>query len=230
MATVFDDTAILNNPSDGGVIDYNAISGGPETSTTIITSPFSGVSQRNVNRLDPLHRYSINTALLTQAQLNDLRAFFRCRDGMARGFRMKDMAEFWASSDGTAADPIETPNQFGEGDGTTTVFGLYKTYTSGGVTRTRRIVKPVSASVSIYKDGVLQTVTTHYTIDYATGIVTFTAAPGDNLPLTWTGRFDVPVRFATDYFSVDMNDAISAISYQNLPLLEIPHAEFELAV
>ena len=54
MAVVFDETAILNNLSDGGIIDYNAISGGPEGSTTIVSSPFSGVSQRNVNRLDRL--------------------------------------------------------------------------------------------------------------------------------------------------------------------------------
>lgn len=225
MATVFDETAVLTD-----VIDYNAISGGPEMSTTVVTSPHSGVSQRNVNRLDPLHRYSVNTALLTQAQLNNLRAFFHCRDGMARGFRMKDCSEFWASADGSFSNPIATPNNFGTGDGSTTIFGLYKTYTSGGVTRTRRIVKPVSGLVSIYKDGVLQTLTTHYTIDYATGIVTFVSAPGNGLALTWTGQFHIPVRFATDYFNVSMNDAVSAISYQDLPLLEIPPAEFELAV
>lgn len=230
MATVFDETAILNNCADGGVIDYSAISGGPEKSTTVITSPFSGVSQRNVNRLDPLHRYSINTALLTQAQLNDLRTFFHCRDGMARGFRMKDMMEFWASADGTPYQPIGTPTNFGTGNGSTTVFGLYKTYTSGGVTRTRRIVKPVSGSVSIYKNGVLQTLTTHYTIDYTTGIITFVAAPTNGHVLTWTGLFHVPVRFATDYFNPQMNDAITALSYDNLPLLEIPAAEFELSV
>jgi uncharacterized protein (TIGR02217 family) len=225
MATTFDETAILTD-----IVDYSSISGGPEKSTTIVTSPFSGVSQRNVNRLDPLHRYSINTALLTQTQLNSLRTFFHCRDGMARGFRMKDCMEFWASADGSFSSPIGTPTNFGTGDGSTTIFGLYKTYTSGGVTRTRRIVKPVSGSVSIYKDSVLQTLTTHYTIDHATGIVTFVTAPANGLALTWTGRFDVPVRFSTDFFDVQMNDAVSGISYQNLPLLEIPAAEFELAV
>ncbi|MBL8186594.1 MAG: TIGR02217 family protein [Acidobacteria bacterium] len=225
MAAVFDETAILTD-----VIDYSAISGGPEKSTTVIASPFSGVSQRNVNRLDPLHRYTITTALLTQAQMSALREFFHCRDGMARGFRMKDCMEFWASSDGSFASPIATPNNFGTGNGSTTVFGLYKTYSSGGVTRTRRIVKPVSGSVSIYKNGVLQTLTTDYTIDYTTGIVTFTSAPTNGHALTWTGMFHIPVRFATDYFNVATNDAITAISYDNLPLLEIPAAEFELAV
>lgn len=225
MATTFDETAVLTD-----VIDYNAISGGPEKSTTIVTSPFSGVSQRNVNRLDPLHRYTISTALLTPTQMNSLRAFFLCRDGMARGFRMKDCTEFWASADGTFEAPIGTPNNFGTGDGATLIFGLYKTYTSGGVTRTRRIVKPVSGTVSIYKNGALQTLTTDYAIDHATGIVTFVSAPTNGHALTWTGQFHVPVRFATDFFDVAMQDAASALSYNNLPLLEIPHAEFELAV
>lgn len=224
MATVFDETAVLTD-----IIDYSAISGGPEGSTTIVRSPLSGVSQRNVNRYDPLHRYSINTALLTQAQLNSLRAFFRCRDAQGRGFRLLDMAEYWASADGTPATPIGTPNQFGTGDGTTTIFGLYKTYTSGGVTRTRRIVKPVSGTVSIYKNDVLQTLTTHYTIDHATGIVTFTAAPTNGHTLKWTGHFHVPVYFATDWFNTEMNDAVSAISMPQIPLVEIPAAEFELS-
>lgn len=225
MACVFDETAVLTD-----VIGYSAISGGPEGSTTIVRSPFSGVSQRNVNRYDKLHRYSINTSLLTQTQLNGLRDFFQCRDAQGRGFRLKDWTEFWASSDGTPQAPIGTPNQFGTGDGSTTVFGLYKTYTSGGVSRMRRIVKPVSGTVSIYKGASLQTLTTDYTIDYTTGIVTFVVAPTNGTAVKWTGKFDVPCYFGTDWFQVDMNDAISAISYQNLPLVEISPAEFELSV
>jgi uncharacterized protein (TIGR02217 family) len=169
MAITFDDTQ-LN-------VNYAAIQGGPEKSTTIITSPFSGVSQRNVNRLDPLHRYAISWHLLSQAELNELRTFFHCRDGQARAFRFKDWSEFWFSADGSATQPIGSINQFGTGDGSTTIFGLYKTYSSGGVTRTRRIVKPVSGTVTIYVNGVLKTLTTDYTIDYSTGIVTFTSAP-----------------------------------------------------
>lgn len=223
MACVFDETAVLTD-----VIDYSAISGGPEASTTIIRSPFSGVSQRNVNRLDQFNRYSIATALLTQAQLNNLRAFFRCRDGMGRGFRLKDWSEFWASADGTPQAPIGTPMQFGAGDGVATDFGLYKRYVSAGVTRERRIVKPVSGTVAIYKNDVLQS--SGYSIDYATGIVSFGAAPANGHTLKWTGHFDVPVYFAADWFQVELNDAVSAISYQNLPMIEIPPAEFELSL
>lgn len=219
------DNVVLND-----IISYSAISGGPEKSTTVITNPISGVSQRNVNRLDPLHRYTINTALLTQQELNNLRAFFHCRDGMARAFLFKDMTEFWASSDGTPSSPIGTPTNFGTGNGSLTAFGLYKTYSSGGVTRTRRIVKPISGTVSIYKNGVLQTETTHYTIDTATGIVTFTSAPTNGHALTWTGQFYVPVWFGMDRFEPAMGDALTELQYNQLPLNEVPAAMFGLSV
>jgi uncharacterized protein (TIGR02217 family) len=230
LPVTFDQTAILNNPVNGGVIDYNAISGGPEHSTLVVTSPFSGVSQRNVNRLDPLHRYTIQTALLKQQQLNDLRAFFVCRDGMARGFLMLDMTEFWFSANGSPYTPTGTPNQFGTGNGVITQFGLYKRYSSGGVVRDRRIVKPVSGTITIYNNAVLQVESANYTLDYTTGIVTFTAAPANGNALTVTGQFFVPVRFATDFFDPGMTDALTGLRLENLPLLEIPTAEFDLTV
>lgn len=228
MALVFD-TVLLNNPSDGGIIDYSAISGGPEASTTVVTNPFSGASQRNVNRLDRLRRYTVNTALLTQQQLNDLREFWECRDAMARAFLMRDMADFWASRNGSPVQPIGTPILFGAGDGAEVNFGLYKTYSSGGVTRTRRIIKPATGTVSIYKNDVLQTLTTHYTIDYTTGIVTFVSAPANGHTLKWTGRFYVPVRFESDQFSAEMADALTGLSYQGLEMLEVPPSEFDLS-
>lgn len=229
MAAVVDNV-LLNNTIDGGIIDYSAISGGPQASTTIVSNPLTGVSQRNVNRLDKLHRYTVHTSLLTPEELADLREFWHCRDGMARGFLMRDMTESWASQDGTMFAPIATPAQFGTGNGTLTAFGLYKTYSSGGITRTRRIIKPKEGSVKIYKNGVLQTEITHYTIDHQTGIVTFQTAPANGHALTWTGLFFVPVRFGSDDFDAGMNDALTNLSYQNMPLIEIPPAEFDLEV
>ena len=223
MAVVFDEVELP-------VFFTRVTNGGPKGSTTVITNPFSGVSQRNVNRLDQLWEGVIEYAHLEPQELNDLIAFFRCRDAMARGFLLTDYTDFWASSDGTADDPIGTPMQFGTGDGSTTVFGLHKRYTSGGVTRERRIVKPVSGTVSIYKNDVLQTLTTHYTIDYSTGIVTFVAAPTNGHTLKWTGEFYIPVRFATDHFNPSVGDAVTEISLSGLPLMEIAAAEFELSV
>lgn len=52
----------------------------------------------------------------------------------------------------------------GTGDGTTTKFYLSKS-------------KIVTGSETIRVDGVVQTITTHYTIDYDTGLITFVVAP-----------------------------------------------------
>ena len=225
LSLVFD-SVLLNNVSDGGIIDYNAISGGPEASTAVLTNPFSGVSQRNVNRLDRIRRYNINTALLTQQQLNNLREFWECRDAIARAFLMRDMTDFWASRDGSPTQPINTPMLFGTGDGAQVYFGLYKTYSSGGVTRTRRIIKPVSGTVTIYKNDVA--LLTGYSIDYDTGIVSIGIAPAMGDTLKWTGRFYVPVRFESDVFNAEMSDALTALSYQGLQMLEVPPGEFNL--
>jgi uncharacterized protein (TIGR02217 family) len=221
---------ILDNVVLNDVVDYSAISGGPEASTSIISNPNNALTQRNVNRFDKLHRYVIQTALLKPEQLRDLRKFFHCRDGMGRGFLFKDLQEFWFADDGLLTSPVGTPNLFGTGDGSTTVFGLYKTYISGGVTRTRRIIKPISGTIAIWKNDVLQTETTHYSIDYTTGIVTFVAAPANGHTLKATGEFYLPVFFGADFFNVPMNDALTALSWPDMPIIEIPPALFELAV
>lgn len=85
---------------------------------------------------------------------------------------------------------------FGTGDGTTTAFNLLKTYTFGSRSHVRRIYRPVSA-IAIQKNGITVN-PADYTVDYELGIVTFDVAPlGGGTPdeLSWTGDFNVPVRF-----------------------------------
>ena len=38
-------------------------------------------------------------------------------------------------------------------------------------------------------------------VDYTTGLVTVTAPPSS--PITWSGEFDIPVRFESDRLDVD---------------------------
>ncbi len=83
-----------------------------------------------------------------------------------------------------------TAQGFGTGDGTTTVFYLTDEMTER--------VSAVNGTASIYKAGVLQTITTHYTIDTSTAKVTFVTAPTAGQALTWTGAFYRRVRFADD--------------------------------
>ena len=46
----------------------------------------------------------------------------------------------------------------------------------------------VNSTPQIFVNGVLQTLTTHYTIS-ATGLVTFVTAPAGALSVTWTGTY-----------------------------------------
>lgn len=216
--------------------DYSAIrAGGPEFSTAIISTP-AGLSQRNINRFDAVRRWQIDFSLLHQPVLRDLRAAHLGLRGQAYGFRFKDWSEFWFSDDGTPDSPIATPHQFGTGNGTATAFQLKKTYTfATGFSYEQTIVKPVASvpgdsrgnTISIYKNGVLQTLTTDYTIDYQTGIVTFTSAPTNGHALTVTGEFDFPATFGSDWFNPQIGDAITAASH-SFEIVELLPSELGL--
>lgn len=82
---------------------------------------------------------------------------------------------------------------FGVGDATETEFPLVKSYPFGTANHVRRIYRPVSA-ITIKVDDVAVS-SDDYTVDYDLGIVTFDTAPANEAILTWTGSFNVPVRF-----------------------------------
>lgn len=96
-------------------------------------------------------------------------------------------------------DKSVTAQSFGTGNGARTVFQLLRT--KGGFTEPVR-GNPTSGDgvPAIYKNGVLQTISTHYTI--ANGIVTFTSAPANGVALTWTGGYYWRCRFSDDYVDV----------------------------
>lgn len=58
-------------------------------------------------------------------------------------------------------------------------------------------INQTSTAIKIYKDGVLQTIGTHYSIS-SSGVVTFVTAPASNVALTWTGAYYWRVRFDAD--------------------------------
>jgi uncharacterized protein (TIGR02217 family) len=180
--------------------------GGPEYSTDIVISQ-SGYEQRNSNWSQARARYNVAHGIKTQAQLNTLIAFFRARKGMADGFRFKDWTDFSAT-----AQPI------GTGNGTQTIFQLVKSYTSGSVTESRIISKPVTGTVSIYANAVLQT--TGYSLNTADGKITFSTAPASGVAITADFEFDVPVRFDTDRLSATL-DTYGSNSWNDIPLVEI---------
>jgi uncharacterized protein (TIGR02217 family) len=85
------------------------------------------------------------------------------------------------------------------GDGATTVFQLGRTIGSGSTTFFEPVYNVNSAPL-IYVNNVLKTVSVDYTLS-ATGLLTFTSAPGNTLPIQWTGTYYWRCRFEDDALS-----------------------------
>ncbi len=181
-------------------------SGGPEYATDIVASQ-SGYEQRNIGWSEARARYNVAHGVKTKAQLDALIAFFRARKGRAIGFRFKDWTDYQV-----------TTETLGTGDGSTRNFQLIKHYISGAVSEVRTITKPVSGTVNLYKNGLLQT--SGVSVDTTTGIVTFATAPASGNTITATFQFDVPVRFDTDRLSATL-DAYGVHSWLDIPLVEV---------
>ncbi len=186
-------------------VAYGA-SGGAEFNTSITTT-FAGFEQRNVNWLKSRGRWDVSTGLKTKADMDVVQAFFRARYGKAHGFRFKDWSDYQALG-----------QMLGTGNGTQTAFQLAKNYTSGAYGYSREISKPVSGTVKIYLNSVLQG--SGYSVDHTTGVVTFTAAPGAGVIVSSDFDFDVPVRFDTDALLVRA-DGPGIFVWDAIPIVEI---------
>lgn len=186
-------------------IAYGA-SGGPEFSTSIATT-FGGFEQRNINWQKSRGRWDVSTGLKNQADMDALQAFFRARFGKAYGFRFKDWADY-----------IAVGQNIGTGNGVITTFQLTKIYSSGGYTYLREIKKPVNGTVKIYLNSILQS--SGYTLDFTTGIVTFTVAPSAGVVVSADCEFDVPVRFDTDAIAVRA-DGPGIFVWDSIPVTEL---------
>lgn len=186
-------------------IAYGA-SGGPEFNTTIATT-FGGFEQRNVNWQKARGRWDVSTGLKNQSDMDALQAFFRARFGKGYGFRFKD----WSDYKGIGQN-------LGTGNGTQTAFQLIKVYTSGSYSYSRDIKKPVSGTVNVYKNAVLQA--SGYTLDLTTGIITFSVAPAAGVIVSADFEFDVPVRFDTDTLAVRA-DGPGIFVWDSIPVVEL---------
>jgi uncharacterized protein (TIGR02217 family) len=93
---------------------------------------------------------------------------------------------------------------------TATTFQMYKSYVVSPLTYNQIIQKPVSGSVAV-TGGVTPVV------DYTTGIVTVASGT----PTSWTGQFDIPVRFASDLPQAGPDDSGAQINWENLKLAEV---------
>lgn len=210
--------AFIETPRFPERIAYGAM-GGPEFDTTVVRAA-SGREARNQNWAYPRHAWDVSQGLNSQADFETLRAFFLAvGKGKKNGFRFKDWADFSAAHSGAGAGVVSGI--------TSTTFQLVKRYTSGAQTLDRIIRKPVAAGFELKDSGTTLTLTTDYTLNATTGVVT-TTAPRTAGNLTWAGDFDVPMRFDTDALRariVSRNPATGLLhEWGEIPIVELVEA------
>ena len=193
--------------------------GGPERRTDIVTLG-SGREERNARWANARRRYDAGYGVRSLAALSQVVAFFEERRGRLYGFRFKDRTDFRSSLNGAA--PQMTDQALGTGTGSKSTFNLIKTYGAAFAPYQRPIAKPVAGSVLVAVAGVAKTAGTQFTLDAATGIITFTAGnvPANGAVVTAGFEFDVPVRFDTDRLEIDLA-SFDAGEIPSIPLTEI---------
>ena len=191
-------------------------SGGPRRSTEIVTLG-SGREQRNQRWADSLRRFDAGYGVKDLNHLHEMIAFYEARRGPLYGFRYRDPLD-WKSCL-PLANISEGDQVIGTGDGVQTVFQLIKAYGDGDLAYSRHIRKPVSGSVVIAIDTVLQSASS-FAVDATQGTVGFLTSPASGSQITAGFAFDVPVRFESDEMTVNLA-AFTAGDIPSIPLVEI---------
>lgn len=123
--------------------------------------------------------------------------------GNAIAFRYKDWGDYKATGQAIA-----------NGDGTTTLFQLIKTYGD----YYKPIRRPVTDTVKVYLDGVLQT--SGFIIYYSVGVIQFAEPPDSGVEISADFEFDLVVRFENENLSSRF-DAYDA-SHPEEALYDVP--------
>lgn len=192
---------------------------GPERKTDIVTLG-SGFEERNSRWADSRRKYNAGYGIKTLKELFDVVEFFEERRGRLYGFRWKDPLDYTSSSPGTAISSVD--ELIGTGDGVNAAYQLVKSYGSQFSPWISEIKKPVSGTVLIAVDGVLQSEGVDYNVDNTTGLVTFQAGsvPGSGLEVRAGFEFDVPVRFEQDRLEINLPNFKSG-GIPDIPLVEV---------
>lgn len=205
-------TAFIESPRFPVNISYGS-AGGPTWNTNIVITD-SGAEIRNQRWSYPRHQYDVAYGVKDISDMEDLLSFFHVVAGRAIGFRYKDHADYKSCKvDETinSSDCVITT----AADGSTS-YQIYKTYTQGAYTRSRKILKPITSAVVVSVNG---SVTTAFTVDTTLGRINFAAAPTTGVVIKAGFEFDVPCRFDTDTLSVNLDDY--KVGSAQVPIIEL---------
>jgi uncharacterized protein (TIGR02217 family) len=188
---------------------------------TTITVGGNANEARNADWQDPLRVYNAAFAVKTKPDIAVLEAFFHTVKGRWTGFLVKDYADY--NFDYQILTGVDAA------DGSQTQWQIFKIYADALSQYVKRDIKfPKVGTVFVKVGGVLKTETTHYTVNYSTGIVTFLSAPAALAVIEVKCEFYVPVRFDTDelpietlMFYVSAGAEVSHFEIASVPMIEI---------
>ncbi len=169
--------------------------GGPERRTEVVTLA-NGFEERNTPWEHSRRRYDAGSALRSPDDVAALIDFFEARRGRLHAFRWKDWSDFQSCRPSLQITALD--QEIGRGDGVNLVFQLIKTYASGNQSYVRPVKKPVGSTVRVAIAGDIKELTTEFSVDYTTGLITFVTPPDIGAQVSAGFEFDVPVRFDTD--------------------------------
>lgn len=189
--------------------------GGPEWRNEIVTLT-SGMEKRNARWAHSRRHFDAGTGLRSLDDLKAVLAFFEARHGSLHSFRFRDPFDFSSAAGSAAPSPFD--QQIGTGDGASVKFQLIKRYE----TYDRPITRPVSGAVLIGVNGVRLAEGEAFTLDSATGNVTFMPdyRPAAGAVVTAGFLFDVPVRFDTDRLMASIA-SFQAGEIPSIPIIEV---------
>lgn len=191
--------------------------GGPERRTDIV-SLSSGFEERNTPWAHSRRHYDAGIGMRSLDDIATLISFFEARHGQIYGFRWKDWSDYKSC---LPSKTIDYEDQvLGTGDGVTRNWSLVKTYSSGGQSYQRPIVKPVEGSIRVGIQGEQQFEQVHFIADHSTGVLQFEMPPAKGLQITAGYEFDVPVRFDTDRIQTSVA-SFKAGDVPNIPIIEV---------
>ena len=191
--------------------------GGPERRVDIVTLR-SGFEERNAIWADSRRSYDASLGIRDIDDLYEVIHFFEGRRGKLHGFRWKDWSDWKSCPPG---DPVSAVDQvIGTGDGVNKIFQAKKIYSAGANEWTRDIKKLVTGSVRVSVNNVEKTITTDFTVDYNTGVITFVTAPPNTHTVKAGFEFDVPVRFNIDKLDISL-EGFEAGSLPQIDIMEI---------
>lgn len=150
---------------------------------TIVRQSATRLETRATYEAYPLFNITLKYELLRadrKPELQQMAGFFMRHRGMLDDFLYRDARDYQTEND-----------QFGEGDGVTRTFRLWRTW--GGSRMPVSAIKP--APVILVDDVVIPG---GYSLDLNAGKITFDTAPGEGEVLSWSGEYYWRVRFAAD--------------------------------